>query len=140
MQDLRALIDKINESESRRLIEGRRFVEEQQIKKKLAPQQWEILKKSLAAHCESIGKSSSVDIRFREDGINEVVITNVTKEGQIHLSYVPEVPCIEYQTPSHEGNFFFRVGQGGTSLQFIENDAPLNITDIPINLLMDVTG
>jgi hypothetical protein len=140
MQGLRSLITGINDADSRRQMEGSRFVEEQKIRKALAPTQWEALKLNLKKHCEAVNRSSPVTLKFREDGINDVFVANVSDGREAELSYISDVPCITYKTPVDSGHFPFRVSPDGTMVQLIVAGIPRHYDDISVTIISQITG
>ena len=138
MQELRSLITRINDADSRRQIEGLRFVEEQKIKKALAPAQWELLKQSLSKHCKAVAQSSSVTLEFREDGINDAVLTNVKDGRTAELSYVNDVPCVTYKTPVDSEHFPFRVSPDGTMFQLLAHGIPRGLDEISVVIISQI--
>jgi phage regulator Rha-like protein len=55
----RSLIDEINTEDERCFVDNYSFMEEQKIKKALAPAQWEEMKNALAEECTKVSKSLS---------------------------------------------------------------------------------
>jgi hypothetical protein len=140
MQDLRAVVERINSAELRREAETFRFMEEQKIKKALGPAEWEKLKRSLASHCEAIGESSPTSFRFQEEGVNAVEITNIRNGKTARLSYNSDVPCIMFRTPVSSGHVAFRVSPDGTMVQFIVNDIPRLVDEVSMVIISQITG
>jgi hypothetical protein len=135
VQSSRDLIDSINAEEERRYVESYRFMEEQKIKKALAPAQWEDLKDTLKEHCAAFKASSPVQMAMEEDGINDATVTNLRKGGSIRLRYDPDVPCVHVTVGGKSGHLGFRVSSDGTMVQFMEGQIPRDMATIVVNLM-----
>ncbi len=98
----RSLIDEINAEDERRFVDNYTFMEEQKIKKALAPAQWEEMKIALAEECTKVSKSSRATFAFESEGINECSIRNLRNGKLLSMKYSPDVPCIQYTTPEGE--------------------------------------
>jgi hypothetical protein len=120
----RDLIDSINAEEERRYVESYRFMEEQKIKKALAPAQWEEFKQTLEDSVRKTGAVSPVIISFESDYPDEAVLRNQRNGRIARLIYNPDVPCVQYQTPTKSGTYTFRLNTGGTILQFMDGARP----------------
>jgi hypothetical protein len=140
VQDSRELIDGINAEEEKRCAETYRFMEEQKIKKALAPAQWEELKSDLATHCEKIRRSSPVDIVVEEDGPDRISLTNTRNGKSLSMSYNANVPCIQYVVPGRSGHFGFRVAADGASIQLMDGPVPKQTRDVAFDAIKRITA
>ncbi|MBV9498671.1 MAG: hypothetical protein JO138_04810 [Acidobacteriaceae bacterium] len=120
------------------MIEDERFVEEQRIKKALAPRKWAKLREDLQNECEQTRNASSVSIRLESPAANEAKLRNLESGAMALLTYVPDVPCIFYESPKRHGQIVFRLSSDRASLQFVENGAPQHDSEIVQNLMIDV--
>jgi hypothetical protein len=89
----RDLIESINAEEEKHYVEGYRFMQEQKIKKALAPAQWEDLKDTLKNEGARAKASSPVQLVL-EEGIYDATVTNLQNGKAMALRYDPDVPCI----------------------------------------------
>jgi len=131
MQSSEDLLHSLHAEDQVRTAESGRFMEEQQIKRALAPAQWEALKLALQDECAAIKQASAVTLEFESEWPWNSTIRN-TRTGQIAtLRYDPTVPCIHYLTGKWAGHFTFRVGPDGTMLQFVDKGIPRLMQEIP---------
>jgi hypothetical protein len=129
----RSLIDEINTEDERCFVDNYSFMEEQKIKKALAPAQWEEMKNALAEECTKVSKSSRATFAFESEGINECSIRNLRNGKMLSMKYNPDVPCIQYTTPEGKsGHFGFRVNREGTILQIMDGQYPKLLNEIVI--------
>ena len=100
---IRSLIEQINVDAEIKAAETYRFMEEQKIKKALAPAQWEDLQTSLEDECDKIKASSPMQLALEKEGIYEFTITNLRNGKAISLRYDPDVPCIHVNAGGKRG-------------------------------------
>jgi hypothetical protein len=110
-------------------------MEEQKIKKALAPAQWEELKDTFKHECARAKGSSPVQLVMEEDGINEATVTNLRNGKAISLRYDPNVPCIHVSVGGKTGDIGFRASFDGLSVQFMEGEFPRDMATIVVNLM-----
>lgn len=115
-------------------------MEDQKIRKALAPAVWEELKKTLADHCSSIGKVSPVKLECKADGINTFKLANLGDRRQAILTYNPDVPCIFYKTPLDSGPLTFRVSADGTCVQLMAKGSPTETQEAAVVIISQITG
>jgi hypothetical protein len=140
MQDLRSLIENFNAQDEKKATENYRFMEEQKIKKSLAPRLWEDLKRGFSQHCDEIRKSSSRNLVAKNEGIYVLSILDKKSGREALLKYDANVPCVHYDTPSEKGEFTFRVSPDGNSLDFLVLGIPHSIEQIVMITVSHVTG
>ena len=97
------LASKLSAEYSARMAETMRFNTEHEIKVKLAPHQWEELKRELRNSAENIAKVSPVIIRCEDDGPHKATLVRIEHDQSqelitraIPLTFYPEVPVIIY--------------------------------------------
>src|SRR5207245_4617690 len=113
MQDLRYLISGIRSKAEKDAVEAFRFMEEQKIKKALAPKLWERLRDRLKKECGDMLNASGVRIVAEEPTINELILTNADNGRQVSLSYGSDVPCIFFEGYNDGGHFGFQISHNG---------------------------
>ena len=132
---IRSLIEQINVDAEIKAAETYRFVEEQKIKKALAPAQWEDLQERLEGECDKIKASSPMQLALEKENIYEITVTNLGNGKAITLRYDRDVPCIHVNARGKSGHLGFRVVFPGTSVEIVEGEIPRNIADITVNLV-----
>jgi len=138
MRNIRSLVEEINFRDQERIAETFRFMEEQKIRKALAPNLWEGLKKEIFGQCDAIVRSSSVRIECEEDGINRLLVTNPNSGATASLELNPEVPCVFYRSATQKGQLMTRVSPDGSAIQWIWNGVPKSDTDIALGIIREV--
>jgi hypothetical protein len=137
MQGLRSLIDLVKSEEERRMLENFRFMEEQKIKKTIAPRLWEELKKHLAEFCSEMKRTApSSRIQFHADNANEVSIANLKTGKTASLSYSPDVPCIFCDGLERQIRIGFSVSDDGNAVQFLMDDMLRSPEEVATNIFM----
>lgn len=135
MQDLRSLIEGVNSEEEKRAAENYRFMEEQKIKKALAPALWEELKAKMQDYCESFKKSSPVNLSMSAEGVYELSVTNIKNARTLSLAYNRDVPCVFYKGPSATGRLVFRVSPDGNCVNFMLGEIPKSLDALIVFLI-----
>jgi hypothetical protein len=121
---METLIREINRAAELAAVEAYKFMEEQKIKKALAPVQFEEFKKACEAECKNIGAVSPVKLHFGEESPHEFSVTNLRSGKIVSFRYDPDVPCIHFNAPDSKGHIAFHVSPQGTMLQFVESGIP----------------
>jgi len=131
MQTSRDLVDSAIADEEIRAAETYRFMEEQKIKKELAPAQWDDLKRALVAEHERLSKSSRLNLTIEDDGLSELSIRNNDIGKAMFLKYNPNAVCIQYVLPDgRNGHFGFQVNRTGTVVQIMDGAVSRMIGEI----------
>jgi len=131
MQTSRKLIESLIAEDDRRAAETYRFMEEQKIKKGIAPEKWEELRVALIAECEKVSRNSSRQISVEESDSDHLDIRNMESGVVLSMTYNPDVPCIQYTLPTgRSGHFGFRVARDGMSVQIMDGTAPKFVHEI----------
>ncbi len=110
-------------------------MEEQKIKKALAPAKWEELKAALKDECAQIMAVSPVQLITEELTPFEFSIANIESNGAAHLRYEGDVPCIVATVGGKSADLFFRVSQDGTYVQIMQGPFPRNAAEIALELI-----
>jgi len=105
-------------------------MENQKIKKALAPAQFEEFKKACEDECAKIGAVSPVQLHFEEDSTREFSVRNLQSGRMVSFAYDPDVPCIHYESPKGHGHIAFHVSSDGTMLQFVLSGIPRFIVEL----------
>jgi hypothetical protein len=119
VQGLRSLIDKTNASDEKRAAETFRFMEEQKIRKALAPNEWEKLKDTLIRECITFSQSTEHALLSDTLGINELVLRNARTGKSVKFTYGADMPCVFYEG-DERGHFAFRPSADGMTLQWFD--------------------
>jgi hypothetical protein len=139
-KDVESLVEQINSADQERQIESQRFVEEQNIKKALGPDEWKRLKRNLMDHCEQMQKSTPVRLQIREEGPYLLILTNLSDGRKARLAYNADVPCVQYETPADSGYFPFRVSRDGTMVQFMARGVPTFHDEISVIIIQHTSA
>lgn len=110
-------------------------MEEQKIKKALAPAKWEELKAALKEECAQIMAVSTVGLVTEESTPIEISVTNLESKGAAHLRYEGDVPCIVVTVEGKSADLFFRVSQDETYVQIMQGPFPRNTAEIALELI-----
>jgi hypothetical protein len=125
-----SLITAIKAATEAQTAEAYRFMEEQKIKKALAPVQWDVWKNELDQESQRMTARTVVPLQFGEDLEGVVTIRNLKSGSLATLWYDGDVPCIHYETPTIRGHIAFRVALDGTALQFMDNGVPKSASQL----------
>jgi len=117
---LRPLVDAVNADEAKRSAETFRFMEEQKIKKALAPKEWEKLKAQLIQECGKFSQSTGHQLQSEPRGLNELKLRNASTGRMAKFTYNADVPCIFFEGYDGGGHFAFRPSADGTLLQWVD--------------------
>jgi hypothetical protein len=99
-------------------------MEEQRIKKALAPAQWYELKQTLEKECWGISRACPALLSCETEYAHEAVVRNLRTGRITSLRYDPDVPCVHFENPGTSEAFTFRVSVDGTRLQFMYRELP----------------
>jgi alpha-acetolactate decarboxylase len=129
------LIDRLRPEAESRKAETFRFMEEQKIKRSLAPAQWEALKEQLKSNCDRINSSSAahLSVEFKDGAVR---LLNVNKGTYISLAYDDSVPCVHCSVNGHRSHLAFQVANNGTSVLFLDGTSP----QTPVMVSLDITA
>jgi hypothetical protein len=132
MQGLRSLIDKANAATERRAAETFRFMEEQKIRKTLAPSEWETFKGQLIQECASLAQSTEHRIQSETRGANELILKHLATNNTAKFAYNADMPCVFFEGYDGGGHFAFRPSADGMTLQWFDTkrNAPTSINDL----------
>lgn len=135
MRDLAAAIRAENE---RIFAEKYCFMEEQKIKKALAPQQWDELCAALDEEGRRINALAARDLVSCERPYpDSATVRNLSDGRTVTLRYDPDVPCIHYEIPGgKKGHLGFRVAFDGTSVQIMDGRYPKRIAEVAQDIFM----
>src|SRR5438046_90019 len=103
MQGLRLIIERLSADRERRAAETFRFMEEQRIKKVLAPKQWEELREALQRECKTLEHQSDLSFVIETPDIDSLKITNVNSGRQASFTHNHNVPCISFEGYGGDG-------------------------------------
>jgi hypothetical protein len=115
-------------------------MDEHQIKKALAPAQWETLKLALESECLDIKRVSSVSLQFESTSAHEATVRDMRTGLIASLRYDPNIPCVHYATPRRKNHFAFQVSPDGTMVQFVEDGASIMVQEISMRIIQYVLG
>jgi len=137
MQGLRLIIERLSADRERRAAETFRFMEEQRIKKVLAPKQWEELRESLQKECKSLERQSDLSFLIETPDIDSLKITNAKSGRQASFAYNPDVPCISFKGYDDGGYFGFMVSADGISVQLfdVKRTVPTSVNEITLDVM-----
>jgi len=124
---MQTLIREINRAAELAAVEAYNFMEQQKIKKALAPTQWKQFKVEFKAECENIGSNQ---FHFEESSPGEFTVRSLRTALVATLRYDPDVPCIHFETPVSSGHFGFHVSADGNTLQFVDGGLPRLIREL----------
>jgi hypothetical protein len=125
-------------------METEKFVEEQRIKKSLAPGFWKKLSTDFQLECTKVA-STGVNMRF--DLLNDGAfhITNFQKGRRASFRYDPNVPCIFGNINGKETVIAFKVDESGNNL-FLNEQIPgaregrlIFLEDVIFQVMHDLT-
>jgi hypothetical protein len=136
--EINAICDTIRRRDHARMVRMENFIEEQKIKKALAPIQWELLKKHLEHTRKAMADVSPVQltIRLAANG-HAMTVSNPENGRRVTLSYDPDVPCIHVQGYDGSPYFAFQAVNNGSDVQFF--DQMKNIGTMADDIVFDVT-
>jgi hypothetical protein len=121
VQGLRSIFDKINAADEERAAETFRFMEEQKIRKTLAPIEWEKLKEQLIRECANLTSASTKHvIQAETQGVNELRLKNTSTGKTAKFTYKPEMPCVVFEGFDGGGHFAFRPSADGMTVQWFD--------------------
>src|SRR5438132_503889 len=115
-----SIVDAVNADEAKRSAETFRFMEEQKIKKALAPKEWEKLKAQLIQECGKFSQSTGHQLQSEPRGLNELKLRNASTGRIAKFTYNADVPCIFFEGYDGGGHFAFRPSADGTLLQWVD--------------------
>ena len=118
---MKSLVDKINAADAARELNRAWFVEQQHIKKNLAPQLWRSLLAVLQEKCGSINKSTKARIVIETINDSEVKLTNAETGAWLHLQYDDGTPCVWFQSPGPSDYYAFKVDDDGSGVKFFDH-------------------
>lgn len=112
------LIDRARAEVESRNAETFRFMEEQKIRRALAPAQWEAFKESLRVECDRMIRIGvNIVPEFKDSVIH---LLNVPKGAVVALAFDDAVPCVHCEIRGRKSHFAFQV-VNGTSVMFVDS-------------------
>jgi hypothetical protein len=115
-QGLRSVIDKANAATEKRVAETFRFMEEQKIRKALAPNEWEKFKHQHIQECATLNQSGQ-PLQSDAYGVNELTLRNTDTGKSVKFTFNPDMPCVFYDGDD-SGHFAFKPSADGMTLQW----------------------
>lgn len=113
-------------------------MEDQKVSKDLALSLWRTLKMAVIGQCNSIGRSSPVQLKCEEDGANRIVITNPKSMKTASLEFNPDIPCVFYKSLMQDGRIMTRLSPDRKAIQWIRNGTPQTAEDLAFNTVREV--
>lgn len=137
------LFSAIRAAEERRSAERFCFMEEQKIKKALAPRIWDELVANLRDQAKRIGEVSPVRLAADLRSAYELRLTNSETGRRVLLTYVPDVPCINFDGFEGGGYWPFKVNRDGTAVQLFDvqrNIVIARVSDVAFDLVRSLVA
>jgi hypothetical protein len=137
VQGIRSLIDEINAADEKRAAETFRFMEEQKIRKALAPNEWDKLKTQLIQKCATFNQSTEHALQSEKRGVNELILRNAGTGKSAKFSYSADVPCVFFEGYDGGGHFGFRPSADGITLQWFDTkrNTATSINDLVFEII-----
>ena len=140
--DILALVSRLSGELEKQAVARFCFMEEQKIKKSLAPRVWDALADNLRKQAKRIGEVSPVDLLAERRSAYELRLTNRNSGRRVKLNYDPDVPCIHFEGFEGGGYFAFKVNPDGTQVQLfdVKRNIPVSIEDVAFDIVRTLTG
>lgn len=137
------LLTELRAADERRFAERFCFMEEQKIKKALAPRIWEELIAELRGQAKRIGEVSSVRLVAEQRSAYEFRLTHPDTGRRVLLTYAPDVPCINFDGFEGGGYWPFKVNRDGTAVQLfdVRRNVPIaHVSDVAFEIVRSLVA